>query len=150
MGEWNQRRREDSVVTNLIYADDTTLLTGTKEDLIELVERVRRASEKAGIYLNVGNTEHEDDERHRRGDSRWEGYYRGSNEFRFLGSADYQGRTMREGSAKKNSYGKSRNGRTNINMEGRRSNAGGEGETSESFGVSDCSIRSGDLGNEKT
>ena len=28
---------------------------------------------------------------------------------------------MREGSAKKNSYGKSRNGRTNINMEGQRS-----------------------------
>ena len=33
------------VVTNLIYADDTTLLAGTKADLIELVERVRRASE---------------------------------------------------------------------------------------------------------
>ena len=57
---------------------------------------------------------------------------------------------MREGSAKKNSYGKSRNGRTNINMEGQRSNAGDEGETSESFGVPDCSIRSGDLDNEKT
>ena len=26
------------------------------EDLIELVERVRRASEKAGLYLNVGKT----------------------------------------------------------------------------------------------
>ena len=38
------------------YADDTTLLAGTKEDLIELVERVRRASEKAGLYLNVGKT----------------------------------------------------------------------------------------------
>ena len=35
------------MVTNLRYADDTTLLAGTKEDLIELVERVRRASEKA-------------------------------------------------------------------------------------------------------
>ena len=57
---------------------------------------------------------------------------------------------MREGSAKKNSYGKSRNGRTNINMEGQRSNAGDEDETSESFGVPDCSIRSGDLDNEKT
>ncbi len=38
------------------YADDTTLLAGTKEDLTELVERVRRASEKAGLYLNVGKT----------------------------------------------------------------------------------------------
>ena len=83
------------------------------------------------------------------GDSGWEGY-RGSNQIRFLGSADYQGRTMREGSAKKNSYGKSRNGRTNINAEGQRCNDGDEGETSESFGVPDCSLRSGDLDNEKT
>ena len=92
--------------------------------------------------------EHEGDHYriHRRGDSGWEGY-RCSNEIRFLGSADYQGRTMREGSAKKNSYGKSRNGRTNINMEGQRSN---EGETSERFGVPDCSLRSGDLDNERT
>ena len=44
------------MVTNLRYADDTTLLAGIKEDLIELVERVRRASEKAGLYLNVGTT----------------------------------------------------------------------------------------------
>ena len=57
---------------------------------------------------------------------------------------------MRERSAKKNSYGKSRNGRTNINMEGKRSNAGDEGETSESVGVSDCPVRSGDSDNEKT
>ena len=56
---------------------------------------------------------------------------------------------MWEGSAKKNSYGKSRNGRTNINMEGQRSNDGDESETSERFGVPDCSLRSGDLDNEK-
>ena len=47
---------------------------------------------------------------------------------------------MREGSAKKNSYGKSHNGRTNINMEGQMSNAGDEGETSESFGVPSSTI----------
>ena len=59
---------------------------------------------------------------------------------------------MREGSAKKNSYGKSRNGRTNINMEGQRSNTGDEGVTSESFGVPDCrpTMWSGDLDKEKT
>ena len=44
------------MVTNLRYADDTTLLAGTKEDLIELVGRVRRACERAGLYLNVGKT----------------------------------------------------------------------------------------------
>ena len=57
---------------------------------------------------------------------------------------------MREGSAKKNSYGKIHNGRTNINMEGQRSNAGDEDETSESSGVPDYTIGSGDLDNEKT
>ena len=46
----------ERMVTNLRYADDTTLLAGTKEDLAELVERVRRASEKAGLYLYVGKT----------------------------------------------------------------------------------------------
>ena len=44
------------MVTNLRYADDTTLLAGNKADWIELVERVKRAIEKAGLFLNVGNT----------------------------------------------------------------------------------------------
>ena len=65
--------------------------------------------------------------------------------FVFLGAL-----IMREGSAKKESFGKSRYLRTNINIEGQRSNAGDEGETSESVGVPDCSIRSGDLNNENT
>ena len=43
-------------MTNLRYADDTTLLAGSKEYLIELVERIRRASEKAGLYLRLGKT----------------------------------------------------------------------------------------------
>ena len=58
--------------------------------------------------------------------------------------------TMREGSAKKNNFGKSRNGRTNINVEGQRSNAGDEGDTSKRFGVPYCTIWSVDLYNEKT
>ena len=74
----------------------------------------------------------------------------GSNEIRFRWSVDYQGRTMREESAKKNIYGKCRNGRTNINMEGQRSNVRDEGKTSERFGVPDCCIWSGDLDNAKT
>ena len=55
--EWERGIRVGGrMVTNLRYADDTTLLAGTKEDLIELVGRDRRASEKAGPYLNVGKT----------------------------------------------------------------------------------------------
>ena len=37
------------VVANLRYVDDTTLIDGTKEDLIEIMERVRKTSEKAGL-----------------------------------------------------------------------------------------------------
>ena len=37
------------MVTNLRYGDDTTLITGTKGDLIEITERVRITSEKAGL-----------------------------------------------------------------------------------------------------
>ena len=38
------------------YSDDTTLIAGTKEDLIEIMERVTKTSEKAGLYLNVIKT----------------------------------------------------------------------------------------------
>ena len=44
------------MITNLRYADDTTLITETKNDLIAIMERVKLASEKAGLYLNVGKT----------------------------------------------------------------------------------------------
>ena len=44
------------LITNLRYADDTTLIAGTKEDLTEIMERVRKTSEKAGLYLIVLKT----------------------------------------------------------------------------------------------
>ena len=44
------------MITNMRYADDTTLIAETKNDLIAIMERVKLASEKAGIYLNVGKT----------------------------------------------------------------------------------------------
>ena len=40
-------------VTNLRYADDTTLIAGTKDDLTELLTKVKRTSDEAGLYLNV-------------------------------------------------------------------------------------------------
>ena len=43
-------------VTNLRYADDTTLIAGTKYDLTEIITKVKRASEEAGLYLNVKKT----------------------------------------------------------------------------------------------
>ena len=44
-------------ITNLRYAGDTTLIAETKNYLIAIMERVKLASEKAGLYLNVGKTE---------------------------------------------------------------------------------------------
>lgn len=43
-------------INNLRYADDTTLLAGTKEDLKALLEEVKKESEKAGLYLNIKKT----------------------------------------------------------------------------------------------
>ena len=52
--EWGREIRIGGrMVTNLRYADYTTLLAGIKEGLIELVERVRRASEKVRLYGRV-------------------------------------------------------------------------------------------------
>ena len=53
MGEWNQRRREEgdeSEIRRRAPWDQVGY------DLIERVERARQASEKAGLYLNVGET----------------------------------------------------------------------------------------------
>ena len=111
---------------NKIYVSIMGLLYSDSALGICLQPRIRyRRHTKSDRFIGTSKCFHRI---HRRGDSRWEGY-RGSNEICFLGSADYRGRTMREGSAKKYSNGKSRNGRTNTNVEGQRSNAGDEGET---------------------
>ena len=41
---------------NLRYADDTTLIAGIKYDRTELITKVKRANEEAGLYLNVKKT----------------------------------------------------------------------------------------------
>ena len=51
MGEWNRHRREDSDEPEIRRRYNP--VAGTKEYLTELVERVIRASEKAGLHLNV-------------------------------------------------------------------------------------------------
>ena len=43
-------------VTNIRYADNTTLIAGTKKDLTELITKVKRASEEVGLYLNIKKT----------------------------------------------------------------------------------------------
>ena len=39
-------------INNLIYADDTTLVTESKEELKKLLVKVKEESEKSGLKLN--------------------------------------------------------------------------------------------------
>ena len=43
-------------LTNLRYADEISLLEGIEQNLVQTLENLRVASEKAGLYLNVGKT----------------------------------------------------------------------------------------------
>ena len=40
-------------INNLIYADDTTLMVESKEELKSLLMRVKEESEKTGLKLNI-------------------------------------------------------------------------------------------------
>ena len=43
-------------ISNLRYADDTSLLTSTEQDMKELIQQVKQHSEEAGLYLNLSKT----------------------------------------------------------------------------------------------
>ena len=43
-------------INNLRYADDTTLMAESKEELKNLLMKVKEESEKAGLKLNMKNT----------------------------------------------------------------------------------------------
>ena len=43
-------------INNLIYADDTTLMTESKEELKSLLVKVKVESEKVGLKLNIQKT----------------------------------------------------------------------------------------------
>ena len=43
-------------ISNLRYADDTTLMAGRKEELKSLLLKVKEESEKAGLKLNIQKT----------------------------------------------------------------------------------------------
>ena len=61
---WNARLDEAQAgikisrrnINNFSYADDTTLMAGSKEELKSLLMRVREESEKAGLKLNIQKT----------------------------------------------------------------------------------------------
>ena len=43
-------------INNLRYADDTTLMTESKEELKNLLMKVKKESEKAGLKFNIQKT----------------------------------------------------------------------------------------------
>ena len=43
-------------INNLRYADDTTLMTGSEEELTSLLMKVKEESYKAGLKLNIQKT----------------------------------------------------------------------------------------------
>ena len=47
---WNQGKRN---INNLRYADDTTLMAESEEELNSLLMRVKEESERAGLRLNT-------------------------------------------------------------------------------------------------
>ena len=44
-------------INNLRYADDTTLMAESEEELQSLLVKVKKESEKVGLKLNIQNTE---------------------------------------------------------------------------------------------
>ena len=45
-------------INNLSYADDTTLMAESEEELKSLLMKVKEESEKAGLKLNIQNQDH--------------------------------------------------------------------------------------------
>jgi hypothetical protein len=43
-------------INNIKYADDTTLLAENKDDMGQLIKRVKISSQKAGLKLNIKKT----------------------------------------------------------------------------------------------
>ena len=43
-------------INNLRYADDTTLMTGSEEELQSLLMKMKEESEKGGLKLNIQKT----------------------------------------------------------------------------------------------
>ena len=46
----------DRNINNLRYADDTTLLAESEQDLEYLIRRVKEESERMGLHLNIKKT----------------------------------------------------------------------------------------------
>ena len=50
---WNTSWNQDCHINNIRYADDTTFLAESKEDLKSLLMKVKEKSNKVGLKLNI-------------------------------------------------------------------------------------------------
>ena len=57
---WKKHKLESKIsgrnINNLRYADDTTIMAESKEELKSLLMKVREESEKAGLKINIQKT----------------------------------------------------------------------------------------------
>ena len=51
-----ESRLPGEIISNLRYADDTTLMAESEEDLKSLLMKVKEESQKAGLKLNIQKT----------------------------------------------------------------------------------------------
>ena len=59
MSSWVKHKLESRLpgeISNLSYADDTTLMAESKEELKNLLKKVKEESGKGGLKLNIQNT----------------------------------------------------------------------------------------------
>ena len=53
---WKKHKLESRLINNLRYADDTTLMAESEEELKSLLMKVKEESEKVGLKLNIQKT----------------------------------------------------------------------------------------------
>ena len=53
---WKKHKLESRNINNLRYADDTTLMAETEEELKSLLIKVKEENEKVGLKLNIQKT----------------------------------------------------------------------------------------------
>ena len=53
---WKKHKLESRNINNLRYADDTTLMAETEEELKSLLMKVKEENEKVGLKLNIQKT----------------------------------------------------------------------------------------------
>ena len=53
---WKKHKLESRNINNLRYANDTTLMADSEEEIKSLLMKVKEKSEKVGLKLNIQNT----------------------------------------------------------------------------------------------